>query len=94
MESYLSWLQESPRRVATERAGPGPGPPGQNSPLLRRVVQAADGSLARGGHEGDNGEQRRPDGPGGLPRLRVVAGDGQADFLADLKPSIRLKYPY
>ena len=88
---YLSWLQESPRRVPTEAAGPGPGAPGQSSPLLRRVVQAADGSLAGAGHEGDDGQQGRSDGPRGLPGLGVVAGYGQADLLTNLKPAIRLQ---
>ena len=32
-----------------------------------------------------------PDGPGGLPGLRVVAGDGQTNFLTNLKPSIGLE---
>ena len=72
-------------------AGPAPGPPGQRPPLVRRVVQAPDSALARAGHEGDDGEERRPDGPGGLPGLRVVAGDGEANLLTNLKATIRLK---
>ena len=88
---YLCWFLKSPRRVSTESAGPGPGPSGQRSPLLRSVVQTADGSLAGAGHEGDDGEQGRPDGPGGLPGLGVVAGDGQTNLLTDLEPSVGLK---
>ena len=84
-------LQETSLIVTTERAGPGAGPPGQNSPLLRRIVQTADSSLAGAGHEGDDGEQGRPDGPGGLPGLGVVAGDGQTNLLTNLEPSVGLK---
>ena len=88
---YLCWFLKSPRRVSTESAGPGPGSPSQRSPLLRSVVQTADGSLAGAGHEGDDGQQGRPDGPAGLPGLGVVAGYGQADLLTNLKPAIRLQ---
>ena len=47
--------------------------------------------MALGGHEADDGEEGGADGPGGLPRLRVVAGDGQADLLVRLEAAVRLR---
>ena len=72
-------------------AGPAPGPPGQRPPLVRRVVQAPDSALARAGHEGDDGEERRPDGPRGLPGLGVMAGYREANLLTNLEPSVGLQ---
>ena len=65
-------------------------PPRQPPSLLRRVVQRADGPLSRVGHEPDDGQQGGADGPAGLPGLRVVTRDGQADLLAHLEATIRL----
>ena len=47
--------------------------------------------MALGGHEADDGEEGGADGPGGLPRLGVVAGDGEAYLLVRLEAAVRLR---
>ena len=53
-----------------------------------RAYQRADGAIAGGGEEGDEGGQRCADAPGGLPVLGVVRGDGQADLGVGLEAAI------
>ena len=40
--------------------------------------EGADGTIAGGGHEGDEGGEGGAHAPGGLPVLRMVAADGEA----------------
>ena len=47
--------------------------------------------LSRCGHEPNECQERRPDGPTRLPGLRVVAGDGEADLLADFEATVGLE---
>ena len=60
-------------------------------PLVGGVVERADGAVALGGHEADDGEEGGADGPGGLPRLGMVAGDGEAYLLVRLEAAVRLR---
>ena len=50
--------------------------------------QRADGAVARGWHEGHKRRECCADRPGGLPVLRVVRRDGEADLDARLKPPV------
>lgn len=65
-------------------------PLGQGCPLRCCVVKGTYGAVGWGGHEPDDGKKSRTDAPRGLPRLRVVAGDAEADLLVGLKASIWL----
>jgi len=69
-------------------------PTGKSSSLVAGVVERPDGAVSWRGHEADDGEQGRPDGPGRLPGLWVEARNGQTDFLANLKTSIGRQYYY
>lgn len=53
----------------------------------RPAAHAADGTLAGGWEEGDEGGESRPHAPARLPLLRVEGGDGEADL------GVRLEAP-
>ena len=65
--------------------------PCEGLPLVGGVVERSDGAVALGGHEADDGEEGGADGPGGLPRLGVVAGDREAYLLVRLEAAVRLR---
>lgn len=65
-------------------------PFGQGCPLCCCVVKRTYGTVGWGGHEADDGKESRADAPRGLPSLRVVTGDAEADLLIGLKASIWL----
>lgn len=86
----LVYLEEPLRHsalIAVEHAGL----LGQPLPLVLAVVQRADRALSRSGHEADDCQQGGADGPGGLPGLGVVAGDGQADFTVGFEAAVGLQ---
>ena len=58
--------------------------------LVRWIVEGSDCAVAFCGHEPYDGEERGADGPRGLPRFGVVAGDGEAYLLVRLEPAVRL----
>ena len=47
--------------------------------------------MARRRHEPDDGQEGRSDGPAGLPRFRMMAGNRKTDFLSGFETTIRLK---
>ena len=65
--------------------------PCEGLPLVGGVVERSDGAVALGGHEADDCEEGGADGPGGLPRLGMVAGDGQAYLLVRFEAAVRLR---
>lgn len=60
----------------------------ESGALVRREVEGADGTFRRGRHEGGEGGEGSADAPGGLPVLRVVGGDGEADIDASLEAAV------